>query len=362
MTSRHGARRVRHGVCSRVTLGLAVGLALLGPRTAQAADPRVVLSTPEEASSVAVRIAAELRALHFEVVQVEAPEGPPSREPLESAARQNNAVAAVRLVPSGAGVEVWIVDRVTGKTVLREIVSDQARSAAAESDIALRVMELLRASLMELNAPRPPPGEVEPPPPVRELVRSTPATMPVQAAPPAMPSPVSLSLHAGGGAMAHAGTLAPTGLVSVGLSVRPLPWIGPSALVLIPVTEEVLRGPEGTAKVRMGLIGVGAESVLSPRGSAWSMTVSAGVSLFWMSTTGDSTGRFLRDTSLEVFTAAPYLRAGARFAVVPRLHLRADLLGGVTVQEPVVRFAGREVAAFGAAFVVPSLAVELAWP
>lgn len=358
---------MRRAVCSPRLRGIvALGLSLcLLPSLAAGADgesPRIVLLAPEGESRVALRIRAELRALHFDVVDMQAPEGPPSREPLEEAARSSDAVAAVRIVPSKAGIEVWIVDRVTSKTVLREIVSRDARSTSGEADIALRVMELLRASLMEIDAPTPPRGEIAPPPRVRALVSPRQVPPPVRLPVAAEGLRGSFSVDLGMGMLLAPGNIGPAGLLHVAAGYRPVPWIGPMVLALVPVHSLDVRGPEGTAAVRMGLFGAGAEAALAPGGPAWSVTAGAGVSVFWLTAEGSAAGPFFGGRSTGLVTAAPFVRVGARLALLPRLHVRADVLGGATVQQPVIQFAGREAASFGAPFFAPSAAFELSWP
>src|SRR5262249_41204308 len=131
-----------------------------------------------------------LEALGFQVVEMPVPSEAPAREALEAAARAAGAVAAVRLVPSptDGGIEVWIVDRVTGKTVLREVVAPDVSAggaAARASTLAVRVVELLRASLLEMDAPHPSRGELPPTPELRAIARS--AAPPRSVSPPPRP-------------------------------------------------------------------------------------------------------------------------------------------------------------------------------
>ncbi len=88
--------------------------------------------------------------------------------------------------PSERGVEIWIADRVTGKTVLREM-ADDGGTPDRDAALALRAVELLRASLLEVGLPAPPPGEVPATPEIREKLRvRAPDTPP---APAQRPSP-----------------------------------------------------------------------------------------------------------------------------------------------------------------------------
>ncbi|MDC0740517.1 hypothetical protein [Polyangium mundeleinium] len=322
-------------------------------------EPRIVLVAPAKDEGIAVRIRAELEALHFEVLDVEMEAGPPAREPLEEAARKSDAVAAVRIVPSSAGVEVWIVDRMTGKTVLRELVAEHEPPHGGSATIALRVMELLRASLMELDAPRPPPGEVAPPAVIREILAPRPAEAPPAAARPNK-RPL-LTLELGPSMLMSPGGIGPSGLLHTSMHIlRPSERIGMSAFVSIPVVPANLLGPEGVATSRIGLLGVGFRGSFAPRGAAWNVNVGAGLSAVLLHFEGRP-ARSYAGTSETLFTFAPYLRAGLGYAVTPHLRIRADVLTGVTAQRPVVQFVGRVAATWGLPFVSPSLGAELSW-
>src|SRR5512134_2332583 len=97
-------------------MNLVVGLAHAGESSRIAIVHE--LSADERAIA---RLRAELATLGFEVVDVTlaAHEGASA---LDDAARRVNAFAAVHVVPSKGGVEVWVADSATGKTLRREQV------------------------------------------------------------------------------------------------------------------------------------------------------------------------------------------------------------------------------------------------
>jgi hypothetical protein len=154
-----------------VTVAAAALLAaLLGDageaRAVTPAGPTVVLlqpaTSPRAVAGALVRVRGELSAEGFEVVVVTESIGPDVRGSLERSAPARDAVATVAVV-AGADLgttEVWVVDRVTGKTVVRR-VSVQVDSPRASEVLAVRAVELLRASFLELaigEERRPPPG------------------------------------------------------------------------------------------------------------------------------------------------------------------------------------------------------------
>jgi hypothetical protein len=319
-------------------------------------EPRIVLVGQGPGDRVAVRIRAELRALHFEVDDADLGPGPPAREPLAEAARSRGAVAAVRLVPSGAGVEVWIVDRITGKTVLREIIADDPRSPTASATIALRVVELLRASLMELDAPRAPPGEVTPPAAAREMI-APPRPVATPPAPPAAKRPLA-SFEVGPALLLSPGGARPEGALLAAAHLWPQDRLGATLLLAAPVIPAAVSGPEGSASLHLGLLGVGLRAQLAPPEARWVPSLGAGLTALWMGYLGKPVSGYV-GTSGDVFTAAPYLRAGVGVSVLPRLRLRADVMGGAALRRPMVRFGDRLAAVWGAPFFAPSVAAEL---
>src|SRR3954462_12192542 len=134
----------------------------------QSAPALVVIVTSDPAAPAAKRLSKDLQGLGLDVLVLKAtPENSSGRESLEKSARSVGAIAAVRLVPAGEGTEVWVADRITGKTVIRDLVG--ATPESGPDDVALGAIELLRASLMELHSPTVPPSDAELTPAVRAL-------------------------------------------------------------------------------------------------------------------------------------------------------------------------------------------------
>jgi hypothetical protein len=106
-------------------------------------------------------LAAELRAAGFEVVPVARAAGVDVRAQLESAAGSTatSPIATIALLPStgAAAFDAWISDRVTGKLVVRRLEVQGAGDEQAAADLALKAMELLRGSLLEIRIERPGP-------------------------------------------------------------------------------------------------------------------------------------------------------------------------------------------------------------
>src|SRR6266498_583506 len=140
---------------------------------------RVVLLRPADVDAVLVeafnRLHAELRLQHFEVTIVDANVEARSPDALEEAAKRADALATISFVRHGSKtkVDVWLADRVSGKTTIRTI--EPPGGTDVPNVLAIRAVDLLRTSLREFGGEPPPPdvvGVVATPPPdsVRALV------------------------------------------------------------------------------------------------------------------------------------------------------------------------------------------------
>lgn len=130
----------------------------------------VLLTRPGTLVETVVRLKAELGTAGFEVVEGPLEVAPAPRELAEAAnAHQAAAVIALDGREGDQGVDVWVEDRLSDKTVARTVTVGQAATPAL---LALRAVDLLQASLLELTV-RPPPEPV--PAPVRALIAPVPA-------------------------------------------------------------------------------------------------------------------------------------------------------------------------------------------
>lgn len=122
------------------------------------------------------RLRAELALHAFEVVVFESRARSSSPEELEAEAQAREAFAAIALQrhPSGTSADVCIVDRVTGKTVQRRLAIEG--SPDGPTLLAIRAVDLLRVSLLELSSGQKPAADVlgvdraPPPSQVRQFV------------------------------------------------------------------------------------------------------------------------------------------------------------------------------------------------
>jgi hypothetical protein len=163
---------VSRRLAGNVVLALALIVASAG--AAWAAGSQVVLLRAAEKDppgrQAETLLGAELRAAGFSVVE-RARSAVDPRADIERVSTALDPIATLALVfaPGKPAADIWLLDRVTGKLVIRSI--DVGGGDAA--DIALRAVELLRGSLLEIAleprrsrasaspaAARPPPSEV----------------------------------------------------------------------------------------------------------------------------------------------------------------------------------------------------------
>ena len=140
----------------RAALGLVFGLACSA--VAKADGPRVLLVSPpgavREVSVALVRVQGELIADGFEVVTVEAAPGTTSEAAMSQAENGSSTTIGLFLSPDGASAELWVVDRLTNKTVVRHVVTAGESQKLLPEVLAVKAVELLRASLLELVVER----------------------------------------------------------------------------------------------------------------------------------------------------------------------------------------------------------------
>lgn len=335
---------------------ICVALALLAVAPAALSSPTVAIAVDAPTDAVAVRLRAELRELGFAVALVQAPEEAPSRELLEATARDRGAVAAFRIVRSRSGVEVWIFDRLTGKTLLREvIVDDEPDPAARAALIATRAVELLRASLLELATPHPHMArDVEVPREVRDLV--TPPRRPRRQ------GGMILTLTTGPALALSPGGVGPSAHALVEVGLRLSPSLRASAVLALPIAVDTLEGDAGTASVAPFLAGAALTLHLRSftRALRPSLRVGLAAALLRMEGETNRDGTVGRvDTTVSML---PFGGGALRLSLARRIRLVAAADVGIALPQPVVRFLGERVAFWGMPLFLFTLGLELEGP
>lgn len=101
------------------------------------------------------RLVGVLAAAGFDAIEVDGGPSADARGVIEGAGNGARVFAAVALRPvaESADIDVWIADSMTQKTSVRRVSLGRRRSAATAREVALHALDLLRASLLELDAP-----------------------------------------------------------------------------------------------------------------------------------------------------------------------------------------------------------------
>jgi hypothetical protein len=340
----------------RVAL-LAAVLSVAGARvgrTAEAADARlrVLIVIDESDDPFAERIKAEVSALGLEVVAIEPWRTGESVESLDAAGRANQAAAAIRMVASRKGVEVWMANQPTGRSLIRQLVVDE-RPVPNDGLVALQTAELLRTTLLsrsEVPATSTPAPSKNTPTGVAEIVPPP---------PPRPASPPSASLQAAAGPLFSPGA-------DLGMQV----WVTASHLIAGPVGIAVdgsgplrpttISGPEGSANVSPWIGGAALFMRYDRPESRLYAIVAAGGAVIRLNAV-TTTNLPLTATSGTTTAGAIYARADGGLEANRWFRFGLRTIAGVVPQGVPVWFAGNEAARWGRPFVALMLLGDLSW-
>lgn len=282
-------------------------------------------------AAVAQQLDAELQLLGFEVVHADAP-AQTDPAALSELARRLDVVAAVLVDTRADGVDLWVVDRVTGKTSIRRVRAEGAEGVDAARITAVRAIDLLRASFREIEVdPKPPEAEVAPTPVVRRVAQPKPPRFVLAVGPAMSGSPGGL------GAMAH-GVLA--------FEFWPRDRIGLGVRGWAPFAGVRTRASEGSATMLVGWLGVGPRVRLTKPDRTVGVAIGAHVGAVFAAMRGEATAPFLGRRDLVV-GAMLELDAALSIAVHPRLRIWVDGTIGAAVPRVGIRIAGQRVATWG---------------
>jgi hypothetical protein len=307
---------------------------------------RVALIEDPADSSILPRLRAELTGLGLDVTLVPRKADEQLPRDLIEAARAADAAAAFRIVLGEGQADVWIADRVTGKVVLREMLP---RGAQIDGRVvALRAVELLRVSLLELDVRRPP---VEDAPMRESLPRDSALLEDLERS---SLSADSSFLWSPGGAGIAVG-------VDAAVAWRPT-WIGVRLFggsVLAPAT---ISSTEGSGEITTRWLGV--DAIVQPRRTRMRWRPRLGVGFAALSTElrGNAHAPWISNQR-TVYAVSPRASADLGFAVHSRLRIGL----GLSYFRPLhksqeLMVLDRSVGEYGAHILVASLGLDLALP
>lgn len=289
---------------------IAVAALLLGlcrSELAHAQAPRVFLVRPPDAAPevqlALIRVEGELTADGFDVVRAEAQSGASSAVSMLQAENANTSTTVgLFLNADGTSAQLWVVDKLTDKTVVRRLATRGQPENALPEVLAVRAVELLRASLLELVVERN--NRAAAP---RAVERATEwAARPLQEAPlwfgietgaavlwnPAQVEAAFVSVVRGRLALSE---LLQTRVSFIGLGTRPRvqgtggsaaisQWGGLGELLLTPFQAHALRPSLslGVGAFHTSVMGDAVWPYQGVRSSQWSLAGDAGAGLSWL--------------------------------------------------------------------------------
>ncbi|HEY4106224.1 MAG TPA: hypothetical protein VGM44_20130 [Polyangiaceae bacterium] len=325
-----------------------MGSTLSAPLRAEAVRSKVALvresSDDRLLREVSIRLRAELLDAGFEVIDVDRSPGD-ARADVETAASGDSSFATVAMnrAPNGAFADIWINDRVTGKTVVRRL--EVGSGANASNVLAIRALELLRASLLEVGAKTAP----------AEPTRSPPKDVIAWLAP-ALPAAETPLLR---GNALGVGLFALDGLGKIGLALGPTlefshgfaPWFA-RLMLAAPLAGPELRTSVGSATIRqeLALLGIGLATEPKPIG----LDVWLGAGGSDLHTSGSAAPPY-RGASGDVVSFLASAGVGGVLRIAPRVALNAELNAVLLEPRPIVVIAAADAGKAGA----PSLAATL---
>lgn len=337
---------------ARAALALTLAAAVVSrfDATAAAAEPRlrVVIVIDESDDPFAERIRAEVSALGFEVVTVEPWRTGEPVESLDAAGRANQSAAAIRMVPSRKGVEVWVANQPTGRSLLRQLIVDEQAGPPNEGLVALQTAELLRTTLLSRSdLPPAPPRQTQP------------ETPPQITAPETPPPPPSAGLQAASGVMFSPGGGDPAVQVWLTLSHVVKRPFGIALDLSGPMRQGKISGPEGSANIGAWLVGANLYLDYEP-GNGLYARAAVGAAAIRLTAEGAATSPLVA-SSQSTTAGAVYGRAdgGIELAWWLRLGLRA--VAGAVPGGVLVHFAGNDAGTWGRPFLAGLLVLDVAW-
>jgi len=324
---------------------------------AMAADGqlRVLIVVDASDDPFAERIKAEVSALGLEVVTVEPWRTGESVESLDAAGRANQAAAAIRMIASRKGVEVWVANQPTGRSLLRQLIVDERPGAPNEGLVALQTAELLRTTLLSRSEV---PGTAPAPPPPNKGAADD--LTKIAAPPPQPPSPPTISLGAAAGVLFSPSAGDPA--VQFWLTVSRI-IAGPVGIALdgsLPLRAGTLRGPEGSARLSATLGGAALFARYERPDSGLYAVVAAGGAIIQLKAAGSASDPLVASSG-STTAGALYARGDAGYEAARWLRVGGRAVAGVVPSGVEVRFAGNEAAVWGRPFLAAMALVDLAW-
>jgi len=319
-------------------VALATGVASACVANVARAEERATIAIVREFEDPALvrQLRIEIMALGYNVTEI-APAASGTPLPMES--RQAPAFGAVLLLTSTEGnevVQVWDEPNEGGGLLCRAVEN-------ATPDVrvtAFRVVERLRSALAERRTAAVAP--VKPAPQAKPNMRSAPPPPARAVASASWAAGLRLAELTSPGGLGRTSSLVPSLEVLVGHT-----W-GFAALGFVPLESSEVSSAEGSARVRIGIIGAGPTLRLQAMGTPLQLDLGAGGGAVIMAMRGTGRPPF---TSLSDVASSPLMFGSAFLSYdFGAVALSSGVLLGEPFRTVEVRFADHRVATWGRPF------------
>ena len=294
----------------------------------------------------------ELVADGFDVKTVEANPTASSAIARGAADRvDDSATVGLSVSPSGESAELWVIDRSTNKPVVRRVRASSETSDSTNQVLAVRTVELLRASLLELvlELQRPANPSTPPSPTAFAPAPATPDPRP----PDALPIPRTAGIELGSGILLNPGQVPPAFVLVARLQMRMSHSLHARLSFVGWGTRPQVTGQLGAARLQQ-FWGLG-EVVFTP----WQMgrstpTISAGLGALNVRAEGTATWPY---QGLQGAAWGFVADGGAGWSVrlLSSLAVSAEAHVALSAPYPVVRQLGKDLGRVGNPAVLGSL-------
>jgi hypothetical protein len=248
-------------------------------------------------------------------------------------------VAAIRALPSRKGVELWMADVTTGRTLTRQLVVDEEPTGPDYNLVALQTAEILSTSLLRKSDPVPPPN----PPPVPPVPPAPPAAV----VPGALPPPGAKIEVAGAiGSLYSLGGVEPSMQTWVSLRRRSHRGFGVGIDASVPIVPGSLSGIEGSSRVGAFALGIGLSKSLLTNDSRGFLQVGLGGGILFVKTTGTAEAP-LSGSVATAMLGHGYAMLDGGWKVSDWLKLGGTLLVGTAFKGATIDFVGNRAGTFG---------------
>jgi len=331
---------------------VAAFVAVTGLARAEAARVALVHAERPDAleQRTLTRLRAELAAAGFEVADVVRSQGT-DREAAEIDPKLGGVFATIVIAPrSPDAADVWVADRITGKTLVRRVEGGAERGDVA-AVLAVRAVELLQASLLEAvgHAPRREQAAMAPMPPDVSawMQKSLPRTR------------SAFALEVGVGLIHSFDAIPPAIVPAFGLSYRLFAPLSLRLRASAPAFPADLETPYGTIAVHQDLASI--DLVYAPTlGGPIRPLAMLGAGIYHLGVVGTAAPPYEGQRG-NVFSAMYDAGVGARFPLGPQVSLVADLRLLYVAPKPVVRAAGLPFGEIRRPSLLGAITVEVAF-